>query len=142
MKEIRYYRETADGRRPWVLTLDAEQNFVSDREETADERLAAMHPHLKDMMSHGVKFTQKGNAILIESMPDAEREAMRFFSLQYPCWFEGCEELRREFVEARESKNCNRCEGTLIRSFLPRVREKIAEAYAKKADNPGTGAPS
>lgn len=69
------------------------------------------------------------NTIIIKKVPESEAEVNRFFSLTYPCWFGGCEELRKEYKEAlaKEGKDdCTDCQkGAIMRMFESRVRQAI-----------------
>ena len=140
MRTIRFKRPRPDGTLQHVaLTLDDDNCFVSEVAESERDAMVAAHPHIKDMVEHGVVFEQQGNALLIKDIPDLEREVIRFFSTGRPCWFEGCEQLRKELAETRASKKCPKCEGTLIRQFMPRVREAIVKHHASQDNNTGTG---
>lgn len=90
---------------------------------------------LKD--SHGNPVTH--NRIIIKSIPPEEAELNRFYTLQIPCWFDGCEELRKEYqaeIDKAGAKKadgtCTDCEkGAIMRMFADRV--KLAIKNSKRA---------
>jgi len=140
MRTIRFKRERPDGTlQPMVLTLDDRDVFVSEHAETPEQALVATHPHLQDMMMHGVKFEQQGNSIMIKEIPASEHEVIRFFTFSRPCWFGGCEELRSKYAEAKAARTCLKCEGALTREFMPLVREALKKHYATQDQHTGTG---
>lgn len=78
------------------------------------------------------------NRIIIKSIPPEEAELNRFYTLQIPCWFNGCEELRAEYNDALkkagkgDASTCTDCEkGAIMRMFADRV--KLAIKNSKNA---------
>lgn len=73
------------------------------------------------------------NRIVIKSIPPEEAELNRFYTLQIPCWFNGCEELRQEYTAElakagakKEGGTCTDCEkGAIMRMFADRVKLAI-----------------
>ena len=80
----------------------------------------------RNLLNRGVTFhkDEQGRTI-IDSIPAREQEIISFFSLTKPCWFTGCEELRRQYqleYEALGGIDCPSCDhGALIRKFMPQV---------------------
>lgn len=79
------------------------------------------------------------NRIIIKSVPPEEAELNRFYTLQIPCWFGGCEELRAEYKEALEKAHkgpdgtCTDCEkGAIMRMFADRVKLAIKNSKSAK----------
>lgn len=79
------------------------------------------------------------NRIIIKSVPPEEAELNRFYALQIPCWFGGCEELREEYKEALEKARkgpdgtCTDCEkGAIMRMFADRVKLAIKNSKSGK----------
>lgn len=79
------------------------------------------------------------NRIIIKSVPPEEAELNRFYTLQIPCWFGGCEELRAEYKSALEkagkgaSGTCTDCEkGAIMRMFADRVKLAIKASKGGK----------
>lgn len=76
--------------------------------------------------------------IVIKSIPSDEAELNKFYTLQIPCWFNGCEELREEYKKALtkagngDAGTCTDCEkGAIMRMFAERV--KLAIKNSKNA---------
>ena len=76
--------------------------------------------------------------IVIKSIPPDEAELNKFYTLQIPCWFNGCEELRNEYKKALakagkgDAGSCTDCEkGAIMRMFAERV--KLAIKNSKNA---------
>lgn len=76
--------------------------------------------------------------IVIKSIPPDEAELNKFYTLQIPCWFNGCEELRDEYKKALvkagkgDAGSCTDCEkGAIMRMFAERV--KLAIKNSKNA---------
>jgi hypothetical protein len=57
---------------------------------------------------------------------------MQFFNDNYPCWFEGCEDLRRAYKEElAQQTNCKTCtRGTLIRKYSEKVKPHVTAPAA------------
>lgn len=79
------------------------------------------------------------NRIIIKSVPPEEAELNRFYTLQIPCWFGGCEELRKEYKEALDKAGkgpdgtCTDCEkGAIMRMFADRVKLAIKNSKSVK----------
>jgi hypothetical protein len=79
------------------------------------------------------------NRIIIKSVPPEEAELNRFYTLQIPCWFDGCEELRKEYKEALDKAGkgpdgtCTDCEkGAIMRMFADRVKLAIKNSKSVK----------
>lgn len=79
------------------------------------------------------------NRIIIKSVPPEEAELNRFYTLQIPCWFGGCEELRKEYKEALDKASkgpdgtCTDCEkGAIMRMFADRVKLAIKNSKSVK----------
>ena len=79
------------------------------------------------------------NRIIIKSVPPEEAELNRFYTLQIPCWFGGCEELREEYKAAIEKARkgpdgtCTDCEkGAIMRMFADRVKLAIKNSKSGK----------
>jgi len=73
----------------------------------------------------------------ITADPSVQKQ-FKFFSKETPCWFEGCEELRKEYYHELETMeqdpNCSNCaKGKLVNKFLLRVIE-----MQKNAEVPAT----
>lgn len=73
------------------------------------------------------------NKVIIKSVPPEEAELNKFYTLQIPCWFAGCEELRAEYkdalTKAGKGGTCTDCEkGAIMRMFADRVKLAIKNA--------------
>lgn len=66
---------------------------------------------------------------VITSVSKEDQEILKFFVDSVPCWFEGCEELRKEWNEAVAKAGGEKCvgcaRGRIMRQFNPRVRELL-----------------
>lgn len=79
------------------------------------------------------------NRIIIKSVPPEEAELNRFYTLQIPCWFDGCEKLRDEYKAALDKAGkgpngtCTDCEkGAIMRMFADRVKLAIKNSKSVK----------
>ena len=55
-------------------------------------------------------------------IPEVEKEAIKVFIDSYPCWFPGCEELRKKYKDELNSENPNGCssckKAPILRKYL------------------------
>lgn len=55
-------------------------------------------------------------------IPEVEKEAIKVFIDSYPCWFAGCEELRKKYKDELNSENPNGCssckKAPILRKYL------------------------
>ena len=73
-----------------------------------------------------MKIVKRGNDFVVTNVTQSDMQLYRLFSKTAPCWFEGCEELRREYFEEKEKleSDCPPCgRGALIRKYLARMQE-------------------
>lgn len=60
-------------------------------------------------------------------IPEIEKEAIRIFSDKYPCWFDGCEEIRKQIeieMGSIDPNSCKKCEkGAIMRKYIKKVVE-------------------
>ena len=86
-----------------------------------------------------LKKTQLGKKPkVISSVSEKEQEVFRFFSSHSPCWFAGCEELRKDYVSelARLGPECPSCQkGSVIKQFKPKVEALLEKHYATNKTN-------
>ena len=71
---------------------------------------------------------QQSSTKTITHVDPKEAEIFKFFSEATPCWFSGCEELRKEYFTelANLGPNCPACQkGSIIRKYKPKVEELI-----------------
>lgn len=90
-------------------------------------------------------YDKKGNPItkdriVIKSIPASEAELNRFYSLDIPCWFNGCEELRKEYKAELDKANptgCTDCQkGAIMRLFEDRIRLAIKNSKHAQQTTP------
>jgi hypothetical protein len=66
---------------------------------------------------------------VITRIPEKDQQVYRFFSTDYPCYFEGCQELRDRYnqeIENLEKKNCKDCDKIdTIKKFKRLVRTAL-----------------
>jgi len=65
---------------------------------------------------------------MVTQVDPKDAEMFKFFSEATPCWFSGCEELRKEYFTelANLGPNCPACQkGSIIRKYKPKVEELI-----------------
>lgn len=79
--------------------------------------------------------------VVIKSIPEEELELNRFYTLQIPCWFTGCENLREEYKAAldkagnKHDGTCTDCEkGAIMRMFADRVKLAIKNSKNAKTN--------
>lgn len=70
------------------------------------------------------------------SIPDIEREALKIFVDSQPCWFEGCEEIRKAFKEELNQGNYTGCapckKGAVWRKYLKKTVDALNLAKRNK----------
>lgn len=64
-------------------------------------------------------------------IPDEEKEATKLFIDSYECWFDGCEELRRQYKQelaALSDENCVPCKkGAIWRKYIRKTVEALKQ---------------
>ena len=60
---------------------------------------------------------------------DYPKDYYKFFSIESPCWFEGCDELRKQYLEEKkvlDESDCPSCKrGALNRKYLNLIHDKL-----------------
>jgi hypothetical protein len=125
--QLHLFRMVDGERRAVTLTIDPSRLILSEELGSSPILLGSSTDDREANLIHrGVGFhkDEQGRTI-IDSVPAREQEVISFFSLTKPCWFEGCEELRKEYLaeyEAIGGANCQACDhGALIRKFMPKI---------------------
>ena len=119
-RKLNLYRMINGSRVRVVFEVDDELTILS---ETQDE--SADNEQVRALKAKG--YTFEGNQIT--SVPPKELEIFRFFSEHAPCWFEGCEELRKRYsLElAGLPDDCPDChKGALIRKYADKIGAILA----------------
>ena len=148
-REILLFRAIGENRFAVTLTVDENDVIIS---ETPGHKLDPFTPHTRPkpavkavpqdaksvidarearMVAQGIGFRREGNSLIIESVPPKFQKIMTFFS-GAPCWFEGCEAVRKEYEAelAAMGEDCPDCQkGSLIRKYTDRISE-ILDALA------------
>lgn len=134
---MRLYRLDSDGRLiPWDFTVEgnvivkeekAEGGYATPQEEALLPRATQMQ--LADFRARGIRYTIRDGRPHIVSVPPVELAINRFYNLREPCFFEGCEALRKQWVQFEEhakseDPGCDtRCaDGKVKRQFSERLR--------------------
>jgi hypothetical protein len=116
------YRMQDGVKTPVEIGIDANKVIVYEREVEDAVRDASGH-------TLGVTTEMRDGKKVITHVSNATATAMRFFSTESPCWFEGCEELRAKYAQELESIGGDACpackRGALTRKYLPMVIAKL-----------------
>lgn len=56
---------------------------------------------------------------------DDARELLEVFNLRTPCWFKGCEGLRRQYHEEVSASDCSGCTGKTRRKYMALARKLL-----------------
>jgi hypothetical protein len=105
----------AGTRERWKFTVDDHQNIVA--EELMPEEL----PPIKT-----TAIRDASGKLVVSSISDTDRRILGFFSPSTPCWFQGCEELRKQYQveEGALDANCPDCQkGAIIRKYQDLVKK-------------------
>lgn len=84
-----------------------------------------------ELTRRGITYTRLDDGgILISKIPKEVQEVHSFFQLNKPCWFDGCEDLRKEYIQQTQKYNsgpeCKTCErGQIMRQFIPRIEQAL-----------------
>lgn len=69
--------------------------------------------------------TRKDGTKVVKSVSREDQEVLKFFVETIPCWFEGCEDLRKEWadiIKKAGGESCVGCaRGREMRKFKPKV---------------------
>ena len=122
---------------PWVLEIeriDGKMVIVNEYEKVLKhvEDPESFEAHAKFMRNAGVSIDSKGS--VTSALPPAVQDAFKFFTDE-PCWFDGCEDLRKELLEKHgDGASCKGCaRGSVIRSMIPRVHAAILKHNEQQA---------
>ena len=85
--------------------------------------------HVSEMRARGVEMHMENGRTVITSMPQIEQDVYKFFTAT-PCWFEGCEDLKKSYNEqltdlGDDCRNCDK--GALMRKMIPHIRKALHE---------------
>lgn len=93
----------------------------------------ARSAHLAALASRGIQFDVKEDgSISLKHVPPLEQSIQSFYIEGVPCFFEGCEELRKEWAEflsanGGDDPDCPDCvKGQLMEQFRPRIEPLIS----------------
>lgn len=106
---LRFYRRGEAGELiPWDFVVEGNVILEEKRVEGAIATPAeeanlprATQLQLADFRARGIKYMIKNGTPHIISVPPVELLLDRFFNEKEPCFFEGCEELRQQWIEFR-----------------------------------------
>lgn len=61
---------------------------------------------------------------ILSDITDDARELLEVLNFGTPCWFKGCESLRKQYAQekAEQEKKCSGCSGTLTRRYMALAR--------------------
>lgn len=115
------------------------------RKQLDDRGISYRVVETSETRADGSTYTRK--TVIIDKIPDIEREAILFFSPEQKPWFPGCEMLREKYRKELENPSrCKDCGGSLKRKYLRMViaalnacpdREKPAILSHKRIDVQG-----
>jgi len=134
---MRLYREDGEGRLiPWDFTVEGnvivkeervEGGYATPREEALLPKVTQMQ--LADFRARGIRYTIRDGRPHIVSVPQVELDINRFYNLNEPCFFEGCEGLRKQWIQfsdqaQEQDPGCDvKCaSGKVKRQFSERLR--------------------
>jgi hypothetical protein len=94
-----------------TMTILAEEICREDgmplTEESHEENTlplsAGDEAHVEVLKARGYDFHIKNGKVYIDSYPESEQMANKFFIPEAPCMFPGCEELRKSYLEERQA---------------------------------------
>lgn len=66
-------------------------------------------------------------------IPEIEKEAIKIFVDSYPCWFDGCEDIRKAYKEEVERTlgpdGCTSCKkGAILRKYLKQAVDALQKS--------------
>lgn len=65
------------------------------------------------------------NTSTLVNLTDQARELIETLNDATPCWFKGCESLRKQYKEELANSSCKVCKGTIIRKYTQLARELL-----------------
>lgn len=141
---MRLYRDDGEGNLiPWDFTLEGnvivKEEIVAGSYATPQEEAAlpqATQLQLADWRARGIRYTIKDGRPHVVSVPPLELLMQRFFNEEEPCFFHGCEALRKQWVEFRDEAlqaepGCDvKCtNGKVKRQFMERLRPILSQTH-------------
>lgn len=122
------YRREEDKR---IMTLTKDLTFMSDR-SVFDEMMRSMTPSRKEEIA--VALGAQANEHYKHEVQELARQLLDF---DKPCQFEGCQELREEYMESLELAGGDQCPDCVLRSLNAQFEAKardIIRARTKEAE--------
>lgn len=66
---------------------------------------------------------------VIKNVSEQDKEIFKFFSSYQPCWFEGCEEMKKNYqadLDTNGGESCPSCtRGQIIRRYVPLIKKAL-----------------
>lgn len=128
MRNLYLFRMENGKKVRYRFELDDQMVIVNEVKDAEDK----LPPNLSRKTNVVVK--EDGRKV-ITSVSQEDQEILKFFVDSIPCWFEGCEELRKEWNEEVKKAGGEKCvgcaRGRIMRKFNPRVRALL---YPEKTD--------
>lgn len=133
------YRKAEDGKLiPIEIRFDSDHMLISmEEQDTVQEshykRARERMRIASDNQAQNLIIKNNSQAKVIRPSEE-DRTIMPFFSMETPCWFDGCEDLREEYKSRLEDmggvacKNCDK--GRLNKEFITRVKRSLKEQKA------------
>jgi hypothetical protein len=139
--QLKLYKIINGKRRMVTFTIDETRLILAEdigsvpgEDPIIEKRLSGdnSNPRLAFLDARGIKHHKdEQGRVIIDSISSREQKIMTFFSDLTPCWFDGCEELRKEYKEDYAKiggANCKACtHGALIRKYMEKVDATMGE---------------
>lgn len=61
----------------------------------------------------------------LSNITDDARELMESLRDSVPCWFKGCDGLRKQYKEEMQNSTCKQCKGTILRKYMQLARHML-----------------
>lgn len=61
----------------------------------------------------------------LSHISDDARELIEVFNFNEPCWFKGCDGLRKQYKEELANSSCKTCKGALLRKYNQLARQLL-----------------
>jgi hypothetical protein len=108
----------------------AEQHVKAHADVAASQK--SIDDYVDGLKANGVVIEKDGPTTIIKSIPASEQELFKFFT-DTPCWFAGCEDLRKAYeaeIEDAGGESCTGCQkGAITRKYVPQVRALLKTHY-------------
>ncbi len=122
---LNLFRVVEGKRVGYRFVIDAQDVIIE--EAVVDVQDQPLSPRELRMQQLGITYERREDGgITITGVPPREQLISRFFVDSSPCWFPGCEELRRQFKEevGKLGSDCPACDrGALMNKYRDQIDE-------------------